>query len=150
MARKIRCSPTTTPRPWPARFLPPSWSPGRVLATRCRHSSCRSWAIRWWSMCASGSAPGSSARTRGPGEVERDHRGTLNFVRERITSRNVTSRVVRPGEAVPLDDEWLGYTVEQRINVVWELTKQCYAWNQDDSVELGLQRSVSHVQRTQR
>jgi hypothetical protein len=71
-------------------------------------------------------------------------------MRERNASWKVTSRVVRPGEQLPLDDEWLEYTLEERIDAVWELTKQCYAWNRDDPSELRLQRSIGDVQRARR
>ena len=67
------------------------------------------------------------------------------------TSRNVvTSRVVRPGDAVPADDDWLSRTVEERIAGVWELTELCYAWNREGSGEPRLQRTVARVQRAWR
>jgi hypothetical protein len=56
----------------------------------------------------------------------------------------VTSRVVRPGQAIPQDREWLDRTVDERIAGVWELTKLCHAWNPG---ELRLQRSVVRTQR---
>jgi hypothetical protein len=61
-----------------------------------------------------------------------------------------SSRVVRPGQPMPVEDEWLGSSVEERIAAVWELTRMCYAWNKDDPGEPRLQRAVSHVQRARR
>jgi hypothetical protein len=58
--------------------------------------------------------------------------------------------VVRPGQQIPPDDEWLDSTIEERIDAVWQLTKLCYAWNQETAAEPRLQRSVGHVQRPRR
>ena len=71
-------------------------------------------------------------------------------VRDRIGLPSITSRVVRPGQPVPADRDWLDSTVEERIAAVWELTKLCYAWNQDGPGEPRLQRSISHIQRARR
>ncbi len=59
----------------------------------------------------------------------------------------MTTRVLRPGDPVPVDDEWLTRTLEERIEAVWMLTKICYAWAEDAAGEPRLQRSVVRVQR---
>jgi len=64
--------------------------------------------------------------------------------------RTVSSRVIRPGTAVPTGDDWQGTTVDDRIAAVWELTRQCLAWNRDPNDEPRLQRSVSRIQRAWR
>jgi len=62
----------------------------------------------------------------------------------------MTSRVLRAGQSVLPDEEWLSRTVEERMAAVWELTKLGHAWNQEDPGEPRLLRSVSHVQRARR
>jgi hypothetical protein len=74
----------------------------------------------------------------------------MRNVRKQTSQRVVTSRVVRSGNAVPTDDDWLSCTVEERIAGVWELTKLCHAWNREGSGEPRLQRSVVRVQRAWR
>lgn len=60
-------------------------------------------------------------------------------------ARVVTSRVFRAGE-VPPDDEWAGTSVNERVEAVWTLTRQCIEWTHTGD-EPRLQRSVSRVQR---
>ena len=64
--------------------------------------------------------------------------------------RNVTSRIIRKGEPLPIEQDWEGSTPEERINAVWELTLLCLAWNRDQADEPRLQRSISRIQRPQR
>lgn len=73
----------------------------------------------------------------------------------RKPQRQITSRVIRPGEPEPSGQEdWLDATPDERIEAVWTLTKACMAWEGDergeDSGEPRLQRSVTRVQRTWR
>jgi hypothetical protein len=63
--------------------------------------------------------------------------------------RVVTTKVFRVGETPP-EDEWIESSVAERIDAVWELTRQCLAWNQTGTDEPRLQRSVSRVQRSSR
>jgi len=64
--------------------------------------------------------------------------------------RNIVSRVIRPGTPMPADDGWDAATVNERIAAVWEITRQCLAYNRDPNDEPRLQRSVSRVQRSWR
>jgi hypothetical protein len=64
--------------------------------------------------------------------------------------RNVTSRIIRKGEPLPVEQDWEGSTPEERINAVWELTLLCLAWSRDQADEPRLQRSVSRIQRPRR
>ncbi len=45
-----------------------------------------------------------------------------------LLRKNVTSRVIRPGETFSEEHEWANSTPEERINAVWELTLLCLAW----------------------
>lgn len=63
--------------------------------------------------------------------------------------RVITTKVFRAGETPP-EDDWIGSSVAERIDAVWELTRQCLAWNQTGTDEPRLQRSVSRVQRLSR
>ncbi len=65
-------------------------------------------------------------------------------------NRRMTSRIVRPGQDEPADLDWQGMSIEERMQAVWELTKLCYAWTDDDPSALRLQRSVVHIQRLRR
>lgn len=64
--------------------------------------------------------------------------------------KDITARLIRPGD--PLNEEagWETSTPEARINAVWELTILCLAWHGDQEGEPRLQRSVSSVQRSGR
>ncbi|MCG3196264.1 MAG: hypothetical protein GHCLOJNM_00737 [bacterium] len=64
-----------------------------------------------------------------------------------MNRRELTSRVIRPGQPIPPDDEWLDDSVEERVVAVWTLTKLCYAWGQEDVGEPRLHRDISSVQR---
>jgi hypothetical protein len=64
--------------------------------------------------------------------------------------RAISSRIIRPGMVETPDMDWKDATVSERIAAVWELTRQCLAWNRDPTDEPRLQRSVSRVQRTWR
>jgi hypothetical protein len=71
-------------------------------------------------------------------------------VTARATSRQVTSRVIRNASALPADSDWEAATPTERIAAVWELTRQCLAWNRKGDDEPRLQRSISRVQRSWR
>lgn len=62
-------------------------------------------------------------------------------------NRQVTGRTYRGGQQPSDDTDWLGTTVEQRMDAVWELTRQCLAWGMNAVDEPRLQRSVTRVQR---
>lgn len=67
------------------------------------------------------------------------------------TQREITSRVIRPGEREPSEvEDWRDATPDERIEAVWTLTKACMAWGGEDSGEPRLQRSVSRIQRAWR
>ena len=68
-------------------------------------------------------------------------------MKNRIVRANVTSRIFRPGQLPPPDDEWLERPIEERIAGVWELTKLCHAWSEGVANEPRLQRSISRIQR---
>ena len=61
--------------------------------------------------------------------------------------RNITVRIVRPGQAEPKDFDWQQMSVEQRIAAVWELTKTLLRLEPQRPGALRLQRSVVHIQR---
>jgi len=67
-----------------------------------------------------------------------------------MNRRKVTSRIIRPGQPIPLDDEWLDYSVAERVAAVWSLTKLCYAWRQEGVSEPRLHRATSNVQHPHR
>lgn len=67
-----------------------------------------------------------------------------------MNRRIVTSRIIRPGQPIPLDDEWLACSVEERVAAVWRLTRLCYAWRQEGVDEPRLHRATSSVQRSHR
>jgi hypothetical protein len=67
-----------------------------------------------------------------------------------IAPRIITSRVIRPGAPAEPENAWEHSTVNERIAAVWELTRQCLAWNRDPKDEPRLQRSVSRIQRSWR
>lgn len=64
-----------------------------------------------------------------------------------MARRNLTSRVIRPGQAIPPDREWLAVPMEERVAAVWMLTRLCQAWRQGGADEPRLDRSVGRVQR---
>jgi hypothetical protein len=64
--------------------------------------------------------------------------------------RDITTRIIRPGEPVSPDVDWLSRTAEERVAAVWELTSLCQAWRQAGAGEPRLDRSVSRVLRAGR
>ncbi len=69
---------------------------------------------------------------------------------EGISTRVVTTRLIRRGSPTPAENDWASATPSERIAGVWTLTQHCLAWNREGSDELRLQRSVSRVQRSRR
>lgn len=68
-----------------------------------------------------------------------------------MARRNITTRIIRPGEKEPVDRDWLeNYTMDERIDAVWTLTKLCLAWNNDGDDEPRLHRSLTRIIRPQR
>ena len=61
----------------------------------------------------------------------------------------MTGRVIRSGQAEPLDNEWIDCSTEERIEAVWTLTKLCLSWNELLADDLRLQRTITRVQRQQ-
>ena len=61
--------------------------------------------------------------------------------------KDMTARVIRPGDNAPQETGWETATPEERIDAVWELTLLCLAWDGNQGSEPRLQRSVSRVQR---
>lgn len=64
--------------------------------------------------------------------------------------KEITTRVLRNGQAEPRENEWLNYSPEERIEGVWMLTRLCLSWNNDLINEPRLQRTVTRIQRAQR
>ena len=60
-------------------------------------------------------------------------------------SRSAVSRITRPGEAAPSENDWASSTPSERIAGVWELTQQCLAWNREGVDEPRLQREITRV-----
>jgi len=67
-----------------------------------------------------------------------------------MNRRNVTSRIIRPGQPIPLDDEWLACSVTERVAAVWSLTLLCYTWKQEGVSEPRLHRTTINVHRSHR
>jgi hypothetical protein len=61
--------------------------------------------------------------------------------------KEITSRIIRPGDPVPDEQYWDNATPEERINAVWQLTLLCLAWQSNQADEPRLQRSISRIQR---
>jgi hypothetical protein len=59
-------------------------------------------------------------------------------------------RVIREGCAEPEDEDWISSSPEERIEAVWTLTKLCIKWNDRLADEPRLQRTVTHIQRSER
>jgi hypothetical protein len=68
-------------------------------------------------------------------------------MQQRSSRAIITTRIIRPGQDAPPDDDWLDRTVEERIEGVWTLTKLCHAWVEEDAGELRLRRTVGRIQR---
>jgi hypothetical protein len=66
------------------------------------------------------------------------------------SSKEITTKVFRNGEAETGENEWLNCSPEERIEGVWILTRLCMDWNNDLIDEPRLQRTVTRVQRAQR
>jgi len=60
-------------------------------------------------------------------------------------TRNITTRIYRDG-ATPDGEHWEGSTPEERIEGVWLLTRLCLLWNNSESDEPRLQRTITRVQ----
>ena len=69
------------------------------------------------------------------------------LMNENPPRKNITSRIIRPGDWMPEDDYWDKFTPEERMNAVWELTLLCLAWQPNQADEPRLQRSISRIQR---
>jgi hypothetical protein len=70
-----------------------------------------------------------------------------SLMSENLPRKNITSRIIRPGDRMPQDDYWDKFTPEERMNAVWELTLLCLAWQPNQADEPRLQRSISRIQR---
>jgi hypothetical protein len=64
------------------------------------------------------------------------------------SSKEITTKVFRNGQAESSENEWLNYSPEERIEGVWILTRLCMGWNNALTDEPRLQRTVTRVQRT--
>jgi hypothetical protein len=64
-------------------------------------------------------------------------------------NRGMTVRIIRNG-VEPGDDGWMDFSPEDRIEAVWTLTKLCLAWNNHQTDEPRLQRTVTRIQRRKR
>ena len=62
----------------------------------------------------------------------------------------LNTRVFRDGASPSDEADWSSYTMEERINAVWELTCACLAWQTENPSELRLQKSVTRVIRSRR
>ena len=70
-----------------------------------------------------------------------------SLMSEKLPRKNITSRIIRPGNPMPENDYWDKFTPEERMNAVWELTLLCLAWQPNQVDEPRLQRSISRIQR---
>jgi len=61
--------------------------------------------------------------------------------------KKITSRIIRPGDPVPDQQDWRSATPEERMNAVWDLTLLCLTWQSNQVDEPRLQRSISRIQR---
>jgi hypothetical protein len=61
--------------------------------------------------------------------------------------REITSRIIRPGDPAPEEIVPEGQTASDRIRLVGELTRACLGWRHDRPDELRLQRNVVRIQR---
>jgi hypothetical protein len=61
--------------------------------------------------------------------------------------KQMTSRIIRPGDPVPDEQYWDTATPEERMNAVWDLTLLCLAWQPNRGHEPRLQGSISRIQR---
>ena len=62
----------------------------------------------------------------------------------------MSAKVVRGGQDEPTGNEWVDASPEERIEAVWTLTRICFEWNGNSSLEPRLQRTVTRLQRAQR
>jgi hypothetical protein len=104
--------------------------------------------------CWESRADADSAEERGEVPEKRPGQASASLVSWSVSmstrqQRVITTKVFRAGETPP-EDDWIGSSVAERIDAVWELTRQCLAWNQTGTDEPRLQRSVSRVQRPSR
>jgi hypothetical protein len=74
--------------------------------------------------------------------------GILAMPQRRTSS--ITSRVIRPPATEPVENDGLDYSLAERIEAVWTLTKASMQWNADSSDEPRPQRTITRIQRPQR
>jgi hypothetical protein len=60
-------------------------------------------------------------------------------------ARTVSTRLIRRGDPAPSENDWASSTPSERIAGVWELTRQCLAWNREGVDEPRLQRDITRV-----
>ena len=60
------------------------------------------------------------------------------------TRPGATSRVIRPDEPMPKDDDWADQTMAERLEAVWSLTRTAYGWTHGDA-EPRMDKSVVRV-----
>jgi len=91
-----------------------------------------------------------AASVRAAGKSSGDARATQIRISDNAGMKrpDISSRVIRAGDAPPGPPEWEGSTPESRMSAVWELTLQCLAWR--GAGEPRLQRSVVRIQRAPR
>ena len=64
--------------------------------------------------------------------------------------KEISVRIIRDGQAEPIDNEWDNSSPEERIEAVWTLTRLCLAWNNHLTNEPRLQRTITRIQRSTR
>ncbi len=95
-------------------------------------------------------------RCQKPGVAEprgtfRSKRAWYNrFMIEVSPNKQISVRIIRDGQAEPLEDEWKDSSPEERIEAVWTLTRLCVAWNNHLTDEPQLQRNITRIQRASR
>ncbi len=72
------------------------------------------------------------------------------FMFEVSPPKEMFVRIIRDGQAEPIDDERDNSSPEERIEAVWTLTRLCLAWNNQLTNEPRLQRTITCLQRSSR
>jgi hypothetical protein len=60
-------------------------------------------------------------------------------------TRTVSTRLIRRGDPAPSENDWASSTPSERIAGVWELTRQCLAWNREGGDDPRLERDITRV-----
>jgi hypothetical protein len=64
-------------------------------------------------------------------------------MRKASPTKEMSTKIIRNGQAEPSDDGWENSSPEERIEAVWILTRLCLAWNNQLTDEPRLQRNIT-------